>query len=111
MVVDEAGQVAARPAMEPVELCRLGYLRGNSFEQNNPIGVPRLVIAAESPSVQVGGYRASSRLTAIAERDDHGVWRAGSDATTIAESEGFRRVLRIGPQMRDQMVMCSAQAF
>lgn len=23
------------------------------------------------------GYRASSRLTAIAERDDHGVWRAG----------------------------------
>ena len=23
------------------------------------------------------GYRASSRLTVIAERDDHGVWRAG----------------------------------
>ena len=28
-------------------------------------------------SVPNGGYRASSRLTAIAERDDHGVWRAG----------------------------------
>ena len=35
----------------------------------------------------------------------------GSDATSIAESEGFRRVFRIGPQMRDQMVICSAQAF
>jgi hypothetical protein len=59
----------------------------------------------------IGGYRASSRLTVIAERDDHGVWRAGWDATLIAESRGFRRVLRIGLRMRDQMVMCSAQAF
>ncbi len=64
MVVDEAGQVAARPAMEPVELCRLGYPRGNSFEQNNPIGAPRLVIAAESPSVQIGGYGALANCVA-----------------------------------------------
>jgi hypothetical protein len=35
----------------------------------------------------------------------------GSDAISIGESEGFRRVLRIDPQMPDQMVMCSAQAF
>ena len=35
----------------------------------------------------------------------------GSDAASIAESEGFRRVLRVGPQMRDRMVMCSARAF
>ena len=35
----------------------------------------------------------------------------GSDAASIAESEGFRRVPRIGPQMRDQLVMCSARAF
>ena len=27
--------------------------------------------------VQIGGYRASSRLTVIAERDGHGLWRAG----------------------------------
>jgi hypothetical protein len=36
-------------------LRRSGYPRGNSFEQNNPIGAPRLVIAAESPSAQIGG--------------------------------------------------------
>jgi uncharacterized protein len=27
------------------------------------------------------------------------------------DSEGFRRVLRTGPQMRDQVVICSAQAL
>jgi len=37
-------------------LRRSGYPRGNSFEQNNPIGAPRLVIAAEPPSVQIGGF-------------------------------------------------------
>ena len=42
----------ARSSIEPVVLRRSGYPRGNSFEQNNPIGAPRLVIAAESPSVQ-----------------------------------------------------------
>jgi hypothetical protein len=35
-------------------LRRSGYSRGNSFEQNNPIGAPRLVIAKKSPSVQIG---------------------------------------------------------
>jgi hypothetical protein len=46
----------ARSSIEPVVLRRSGYRRGNSFEQNNPIGAPRLVIAAESPSVQIAGY-------------------------------------------------------
>jgi hypothetical protein len=66
---------------------------------------------ADLDSAPNGGYRASSRLTTIAEREITVYDVPGSDAISIAESEGFRRVLRIGPQMRDQMVMCSAQAF
>ena len=47
---------------EPMGLRRSGYPRGNSFEQNNPIGAPRLVIAAESPSVQIAGYVRASTM-------------------------------------------------
>ena len=35
----------------------------------------------------------------------------GRDAASIAESQGFRRVLRVGPQKRDRVVMCPARAF
>jgi hypothetical protein len=42
--------------------------------------------AGEQLGDHIGGYRASRRLTAIAERDDYGVLRAGSDATSIVES-------------------------
>jgi len=40
-------------------------------------GAPWTVNGTGQNAAHSGGYRASSRLTAIAERDDHGVWRAG----------------------------------
>jgi hypothetical protein len=45
--------------------------------QNAQIWAASVLTGTEPASAQNGGYRASSRLTAIAERDDHGVWRAG----------------------------------
>jgi hypothetical protein len=48
----------------------------------------------------------------MAERDGHGVWRAGAGRDIDRGiGGGFAAFFRIGHQMRDQMVMCSAQAF
>ena len=77
-----------------------------------PFCAPRADRTEEIVPVQNGGYRASSRLTAIAERDDHGVGRAGVGRDIDRGIGGaFAAFSGIGPQMRDQMVMCSAQSL
>jgi hypothetical protein len=42
-----------------------------------PFCAPQRMDVEIPAAVHIGGYRALSWLTAIAERDDHGVWRAG----------------------------------
>jgi hypothetical protein len=80
-----------------------------------PAGTPLAALkTAASKGDDAHGYRASRRL--IANRESWSVTITvygvpGSDAASIVESEGFRRVLRIGLQMRDQLVMCSAQSL
>ncbi len=93
---------------------RRNHVSSNSdswYAQIDLFGAKLTASGQTAAATQLGGSRASSRLTVSAERDDHGVWPAGLDPRSLAESGGLRRIVRIGPRMRDQMVMCPARAF